>query len=257
MSTNQAHAIAIEEVGGLEAADPAQRSEEDERRAQVDDREERRESEALRGLQLEADRRDHRQRALGPDQQLPQVVPGVVLEQPGHPADHRAVGEHRLEPGDPAPHRSVTDRQGAARVGRDHPADRRRCPRRDVYRQLEASGGGSPLRRFEARARADVELVRVTVDLPDPVEAAQAEHQLTLPGHPSTDQTRAATLGDHRRLRPRAGGDDPGDFLGVARTGNGDGRAGEAADDVLLVPADDVAILDQRPGREQIAERIG
>ena len=73
--------------------------------------------------QPEAGRRDHPQRALCPDQQVPQVIAGVILAQPLQPVQHRSVRQHRLDPQAQVARIAITQHIDPARIGRHHPAD--------------------------------------------------------------------------------------------------------------------------------------
>ena len=69
------------------------------------------------------------QRALRADQQLVEIVAAIVLLERGQPVVDATVGQHRLDARDQRAHRAEAQHLRAAGIGRDQPADRRRCPR--------------------------------------------------------------------------------------------------------------------------------
>ena len=71
-----------------------------------------------------------------------QVVAGVVLQQAGETAQDAAVGEHRLDAHDLGAHRAVPQDLRAARVRRDHAADRRAAARAVIDAEGEPGRGG-------------------------------------------------------------------------------------------------------------------
>ncbi len=75
--------------------------------------------------QPEAGGRDHAQRALGPDQQVAQVVAAVVLAQALGPAHDRTVGHHRLDPQCQRARIAIAQHPDAAGIGAQKPADAR------------------------------------------------------------------------------------------------------------------------------------
>ena len=68
-------------------------------------------------------RGDDAERAFGADEQLLQVVAGVVLAQRLKPSSTRAVGQHDLEAEHQVAHHAVAQHCGAARVGREIAAE--------------------------------------------------------------------------------------------------------------------------------------
>ena len=64
------------------------------------------------------------ERALGADEELLEVVAGVVLAQRAQPVPHPPVGQHHLEAQHQVAHHPVAQHRGTAGVGRDVAADR-------------------------------------------------------------------------------------------------------------------------------------
>ena len=116
---------------------------------------------AHRRHQLEARRGDDAERPFGADQQLAQIVAAIVLLERGQPLEQAAVGQHRFEPKDERPHGPEAQHLGAAGIGRDQAADRRRAARAQGEREAAplgeraAPGGrrGSPRPRRPRRRR--------------------------------------------------------------------------------------------------------
>lgn len=58
---------------------------------------------------------------LGPDQEVPQIIAGVVLAQPFQPAQHRAIGQHRLDPQTQIARIAMRQHRHPAGIGRQQP----------------------------------------------------------------------------------------------------------------------------------------
>ncbi|MNS91422.1 hypothetical protein D3C72_1255140 [compost metagenome] len=75
------------------------------------------------GEELQRRRRDDAQRALGSDEQLLQVIAGVVLAQALQAVEHLTVGHDGLDAQHQVAHHAVAQDGGAAGIGRDDAAD--------------------------------------------------------------------------------------------------------------------------------------
>ena len=84
---------------------------------------------------------DHRERALGADQEAEQVVAGGRLRRRAPRPDHAAVGQHRLEGEHVLAHLPVAHRRRPRRVRRGHPAERGVGARVDGEEQAVLGGG--------------------------------------------------------------------------------------------------------------------
>ena len=210
---------------GQAAAQPlAQRDEQVLHRAEAVQREHRRVGRLRRALQLQHGAGDDPQRAFGADEQVFQVIGGVVLDQGVERADHRAVGQHRLDPQHVVAHHAVTDHRIAAGIGRNPAADRRCAAPAPIDRKAQAvrfrrflrrlhwdpglDGHGPPHRidRFDRThpLERDLDVVRRAVRAVDqPGQPAGRDH--ALPGG-------VAQL-HHRAQFCRAGGADHGPCL--------------------------------------------
>jgi hypothetical protein len=95
-------------------------------------------------IELEAGGGDDPQRALGPDQQVLEVVAGVVLAQALEAVPDLAAGQHRLDPQDLVAHDAVAQHGRAAGVGRGQAADRARALRGQAQREAAVDATGPP-----------------------------------------------------------------------------------------------------------------
>ncbi len=80
---------------------------------------------------------DHPQCALRADEQLLQIIPGVVLQQLVQRPDDRPIRQHDLEPQDVLPRHAVADHRVAAGIGGNIAADRARAARTQVDREQQ------------------------------------------------------------------------------------------------------------------------
>ena len=85
------------------------------------------------------------ERALGADEELLQVVAGVVLAQRPQPVPHPAVGQHHLEPEHQVAHHAVAQHRRAAGVGREVAADGAGALGAERQREQPARGRGGVL----------------------------------------------------------------------------------------------------------------
>ncbi len=162
--------------------------------------------------QLQAGGGDHAKRPLGPDEQLLEVIAGVVLPQPLEAVEHLAVGQHRFHAQDEVAHGPVAQHRRAARVGRDQAADRGRTLRG----QRKGKASADRLRRFVHHRQGDAGLrddhVISGLDLPNGAQPVQRQQDLPL-GDLAGDQAGVATLGSHRRPGLGADADHGADVL--------------------------------------------
>ena len=129
--------------------------------------------------------RDDAQRALRPDEQVPQHVAGVVFLQRGEIDQHAPIGQHHFKTGDEVTHRPVAHDGGAAGIGRDQPADLGTSLAAKLQRELATDLRG----RFMKVAKNDTSIhghqIGRLVDLADAVHPAQRKHDAALPLHPA------------------------------------------------------------------------
>jgi hypothetical protein len=178
--------------------------------------------------------------ALAADQQAGQVVAGVVGPDAAEPADHAAVGQHRLQAEQLRPRRTVPDRLDAARVGGDRAADRRGVPGGQVDAVLEARPSRVRAQVRDRHAGAGRDLAGQRVHRVQPLQPPGGQHDGTLtPGsgrHAAADQAGVPALRHDRGAVPRAGGNGRGDRGGVGRADHAAGGPAEPARPVRGVP---------------------
>ena len=169
--------------------------------------------------QFQRRRGDDPERALGADEEVLQVVAGIVLAQFGERFDDPPVGEHDLEPGREIAGIAVGEHRDAARVGREVAADRAGSLRGERQRKqaVGALRGGLSLR--ERHAGLDDHRVGERIDLANAVHPPQREHdrRAAAVGGLAADEPGVAALRHDRRARRRAGADDGRDLRGRAR----------------------------------------
>ena len=133
-----------------------------------------------RGTRRKHRRGDDAERAFGADEQVLQVVAGIVLLQLVEIVQHAAVGQHHFEAERMRARDAVGDRRGAAGIGREIAADGAGAFRRQQLR-IEPVGRG---RRFARALQRDAGLARHGVgdriDLADLVEPRERQHDLAV-----------------------------------------------------------------------------
>ncbi len=167
-------------------------------------------------MQPQGGGRDHAQRALGPDQQVAQVIAGVVLAQPFQPVQDRAIGQHRLQPQAQVARIAVAQHVHAARIGRQHAADPRRAFRGQrqreqparILRRRSARRPASPRPRPPARFRRGQTPRTAAIRSSDRISGAEPSGMTCPPTSPvpppqGTMPTRAAPQRPARSAPPR------------------------------------------------------
>ena len=100
---------------------------------------------AGRGNSRRRCRRHDAERAFGADEELLQVVAGVVLAQRRQLVEHAPVRQHDLEAEHERAHHAVAQHRRAAGIGRDDAAERRAALGSERHRQQAIDGGGGGL----------------------------------------------------------------------------------------------------------------
>ena len=108
---------------------------------------------ARRRKQLQHRGGDDAERAFGADEQLLQVVAGVVLAQAAQAVPDAAVGQHHLDAEHQLARVAVAQHRGAAGVGREIAADRAAALGGERQRKHHAGVGGAPPARRRASRR--------------------------------------------------------------------------------------------------------
>ena len=154
---DEAHADPLHQLEGLDPAagfglGAGQQFDSGRRRIQPDHR---RRATAHDGEQFQGRGCNHTQGALGPDQQLLQVVAGIVLAEPFEAVEDLAVRHHGLNAEDQIAHHAVAEHGGAAGIGRNDPADGGRAFGGEAEREKPVSGGGGLLGFQKGHPRLD------------------------------------------------------------------------------------------------------
>ncbi|MNE04410.1 hypothetical protein D3C80_969390 [compost metagenome] len=168
------------------------------------------------GEQFQRRRRDHAQGALSADEQLLQVVAGVVLPQPFQAVEHLTVGHDDLQAQHQVAHHAVAQHRRAAGVGRDHAADGGRALGREAEREESVLLPGQFLRLQQGYARLDRHGVVQRRHVAHDAQLARRQQHLAI-GNLTADQAGAAALGDERHAVPSADVHGASNFLGRAR----------------------------------------
>ena len=146
-------------------------------------------------------RGDHAQRAFGADEQVLQIVAGVVLLQLVEIVEDAPVGEHHLDAQYMGPRDAVSERLGAAGIGRKVAADGAGSFRRQQLRVEAIDRGGRLARALQGDAGLAGDGVRRRVDLADAVEARERQDDLIVEGDLPADEAGIAALRHDRRCR--------------------------------------------------------
>ena len=193
---------------------------------------------------------DHAQRAFGADQEPREVVAGRGLACPRAGADHRAVGQHRLQRQHVVLHRPVAHGVRARRPGRRHPADR--GVRAGVDREEEALAAEALVQRDAVHAGLHDAVEVLDVDGQDPVHLRDVQRDAAVQRRDVALQRRARAEGDER------------DAVGGARVHDRDHVVGRAGEDHRIggrarVPAlvATVLLADRGGGHDGVAELRG
>ena len=137
---------------------------------------------------------DHPERAFRADEQVFQVVAGIVLFQLVEIVQDAAVGQHHFEPERECARNAVSQRRRAAGIGREIAADGAGALRRQQQRIEPVDGlrGGARIHQRDAGFAGDG--VRHRIDFPDLVEAVERQQDLALMRDLTPDETRVPAL---------------------------------------------------------------
>ena len=161
--------------------------------------------------------RDDAERALGADEQLLEVVAGVVLEHPVQRRDHGAVGKHGFEAEHHLAHHAVADHAVAAGVGRRVTADRGGAARTEVEREHQALPLRGLLHRGKRGTRLHHHRPAGPVDGFDAVHALERQPDLTGPSNAALHKAGEPAHRHHRLPRRIAGGQNAGYLVSIGR----------------------------------------
>jgi hypothetical protein len=200
---------------------------------------------------------DHAQRALAADEQVAQVVAGVVLAQARQAVPDLALRRHDLQPqAQPA---CVAEAQhlGAAGVGRQVAADRAAALGRQAEREAQPVPGCRLLHRLQHAAGLGHQGQVVGVDGADAVQARQAQQQLRAAGvgHAAADHAGVAALRHDGHAVLGAGAHDRR-HLGRAARPHDRQRAAVPAASPVGLPGVEVAVDEQVRHADRVAQRV-
>lgn len=149
-----------------------------ERRVRRFERGQRRDLRGRQRMQLHHGGRDDAERAFRADEQIAQVVAGVVLAQSAQAVPDLALRRHDLEAETELARVAVAQHRGAARVRRQVAADRAAAFRREAEREQAAAFARACLHVGEDHARFDGDRVVVRIERAHAIEPRQAQHGL-------------------------------------------------------------------------------
>ena len=162
-------------------------------------------------------RRGHdAQRALRADEELLEVVAGVVLAQAAQAAVDAAVREHRFDAQRQLARVAVAQHRRAPGVGRKIAADRAAALRRERQREVESRGGGGLVHGRQRQARLDRDRRVGGVERPHARHPRERQHDLVggRVRRRAAAQAGVAALRHDRDAELGAGARDRGHFVG-------------------------------------------
>ncbi len=170
-------------------------------------------------IELQRRRRDDAERALRADEQIAQVVAGVVLLQRAQAVPHLAVRRHHLEAERQRARVAVGEHADAAGVGRQHAADLAAPLRRQAERKQAIGAVGSGLRVGQGHAGLDDHGAARRIDIAHARQPRQRQHHLAPVGRGrlAADEAGVAALGDDADACLVGDGKDLRDLVGRAR----------------------------------------
>ncbi|MDT4853763.1 hypothetical protein FQZ97_880410 [compost metagenome] len=197
----------------------------------------RRELRGRQRVQLHGRGGDDAQRAFAADEEVAQVVAGVVLAQAARAFPDLALRRDHFQAQAQVARVAVAHDLRAARVGRQVAADGAAALGRQAQREQVAGLLGGLLQRLQDAARLDGHREVGGVDVADGVQALQAQHHLraAVVGNGADRQAGVAALRNDGRAGRGAGFDHVGHLLRIGRAHHGERLAARALAPVLLV----------------------
>ena len=142
---------------------------------------------------------DDAERAFGADEQVLEIVAGVVLLELVEVVQHAPVGEHHFDAERVRARDAVGERGGAAGIGREIAADGAGALRRQQLRIEPVDAGRRLARALQRDAGLAGHGVGDGIDLADAVEAVEREHDLAVMRDLPADEAGVAALRHDRR----------------------------------------------------------
>ncbi len=157
------------------------------------------------------------ERALGADEQVFQVVAGVVLAQAAQAVPQAAVGQYDLQAEAEFARIAIAQHLHSTGIGGEIAADGGGAFGGKREREEAAGAGGGFLHRSQRAAGFDGQGVVVGVDGANAVEAGEAHQHFAADGGGATTQARVAALRHNRNAGGGTGLHDSRNFFGSAR----------------------------------------
>ena len=226
------------------------------RRGRIADRHHRRPGPNRPWHKLERRCRDNPQRSLCSDQQMAQVIAGVVLPQRREPVQDTAVGQDGLDTQTQITRVAIAQDVHAARVGRQDTTDPRTALRCDGQREQAARLLGDLLRLLQDDTRFDRHRIFHRIDVADLVETLQRQDDRRgkVGADLSADQPGPATVRDNGDPRLLCRLDNDRDFLGGCRGQQQAVRPGPSPARLLQVTWFKIA---EDRGRQVVPQSVG
>ncbi len=210
---------------------------------------------AVERMGLQDGARHDAEGALAADQELRPVEAGIVLVERRDAADHRAVGQHRLEPQDEAAGHAVAQNVRAAGIGRDDTADGGRAAGAEGDGQVAADRAQGIAHGVDDGAGLDGDAETDAVDGEDAVHPLEAEEEVAAGpiGRRARGEAGAAALGNEAEPVLAGERDHRDDVVCRGRAGDREGAAMKASRPVFqmgLHPGrvgDDTPVAEDRP----------
>ena len=156
---------------------------------------------------------DDAERSFGADENMAQVVAGIVLLQLAQEVHDAAIGQHHLDADNEFAGDAIGERAGAAGIGREIAADGAGAFRTERQREQTPSRFRRLLRPLQDDAGLDGDGVGRGIDLADFIESGQRQYQFAVERNLSADQSGIAALRHHRRFGFVGEFEDRRDFL--------------------------------------------
>ncbi len=206
----------------LEARDPiaqcrTQIAEQTHARCDVRHSGKRRDARAGGRVELQHGGRHDTQRALGADEELLEIVAGVVLAQPAQTVPDAAVGQHDFDAEHELARVAEAQHRGASGIGREIAADRAAPFGRKRKRKEQPVVGGGLLDGGERHAGFGRQRRIVGIDGAHAVHPRERQHDRVAlgVGRCAAALSRVSALRDDRDAQIRAGANDRGHFVGA------------------------------------------